>query len=265
MSRQLEIVVLAYDCVDITWRCLVHLFAFAPKDAGIILFDNGSKDTTPKIGHWLRETGRGRYLRSEFNIGIFAAWNATLRALNEDPPQYVAFLNNDICIREETFPEMLMVASRGHPIVCAKQHGNHGDPVMDPTVLTGPLPEPRTYSEDYMLSAFMVDWSLFDKIGRFDENFLMEYADTDFCLRAFRAGHVPIIAERAFVYHGGSVTRKRKHTIDSDLNYSFADRDAFARKYHGDADALRLIPKLSDEELRSHRIKEWSDGEMVAP
>lgn len=265
MPRPLDIVVLAYDCVDVTWRCLVHLLAFAPKDARIVLFDNGSKDGTPKIGHWLSETGRGRYLRSDINLGIFSAWNSALRALDDDPPHYVAFLNNDICVSDRTFPALFDVANLGFFIVSARQYGNHSDPVMDPVPMTLPPGEkaPASYIEDYMFSAVMFRWTLFEQIGRFDDNFLMEYGDTDFALRAFRAGFTPVLATQAVVYHGGSVTRKRKHTLTSDVDYSVADAQTYRRKYAGDPLALRHSLTNSREKLLEYRAKEWSDGEQV--
>ena len=267
-----------------TWRCVQHLLMFGLKPPmlgdqrpqRIILVDDGSMDNTAAIGAWLeamdppshprqsREAvGAHRYVRHDKNRGCHAAWNTGWRSGRGN---YVAFINNDICVMPHCLERMLFVLESGRPYVSSTHVGG----AWDPGDVLEIAQEAQHYGnrfeegpDDFFGACFAVRRDVLEALNGFDEQFYLTYGDTDFMERMRDAGHKTCTVTAAVAYHGGSVTRRREFGRDRDVDFDLADRERFEKKWAGRLDVLGRHPRLDKSIMESARDTYWSQSEKV--
>jgi GT2 family glycosyltransferase len=254
----IDIVIPAFDSVDLTWRCLTHVFAFPANDMRVILVDDGSSDSTPCVGEFLRRRGH-LYIRHEENKGPYAAWNTGWRAGRGGR---VLFLNNDVAVFGSTLEHF--EDFRG-PYACATEVIGKWDPGEMAAYADGIQMSVAgdVSTPGYLHSCFAVDRSLLEKLDGFDEQFYLTFGDTDFMLRAKEVGVEPRVLKAAVVFHGVSVTRRRAFGLERDVNHDLFDREKFEAKWAGRPDLLVEHPRTSRQMMVEDRKVAWKDGEDV--
>ena len=72
-------------------------------------------------------------------------------------------------------------------------------------------------------ACMMMRRSVFDEVKGFDEQFLVDFADIDLCLRVKNRGYRIVYTPLALLYHYESATRRRMHIS--------GDREAFVKRW----------------------------------
>lgn len=200
-----------------TLACLESLAHLAYRDFGVILVDNGSTDGSLEV---LRERADVDLIENGENLGIARANNVGIARARERGFEMIMLLNNDT----EVDPDMLGVlvdALEADPrvgVVGPKMY-YHSEP--DVIWYAGGVVHPwrgdcshRGYGEkdtgqyddeaetDYVTSCCMLARaSLYEELGGIDPYYFIYFDETDFCLRAARAGHKVVYVPRAKLWH----------------------------------------------------------------
>lgn len=263
---RLDIVIPAFNSVDLTWRCLQHIILFPPKTfvlPRIVLIDNASTDDTPLLGEWLKSRHHV-YVRNEKNGGPYVAWNQGIEIAKKGSAERIVFLNNDVSV----LPGCLQsLCESPFAYTCVTEViGDYRAPELllyaDSTVASNGQ-DPR-YKSGYLHSCFAVDLDLLESVGGFDERFFLTYGDTDFMVRAKDVCNVtPRVDTKAVVHHGVSMTRRREFGVTTDIFHDQRDHVRFTDKYKDRPEVLEAHPPISVDRAATDRQSAWADGERT--
>jgi len=200
-----------------TLDCLASLEGLAYREFGTILVDNGSTDGSIEL---FRRRGDVDLIENGENLGIAKANNVGIARAMERGFDMIMLLNNDT----EVAPDMLSIlveALESDPrvgVVGPKMY-YHSEP--DVIWFAGGVVMPWRgdcahvgYGEkdtgqydqeaetDYITSCCMLArTSLYKELGGIDPYYFIYFDETDFCLRASRAGHRVVYVPRARLWH----------------------------------------------------------------
>lgn len=256
-----SVIIPVHNRLDYTKRCLGSLRAHGGGIEEIIIIDNGSTDGTARYLSGLEGV---RVLGNRENRGCAAAWNHGIEAAGS---AWVLFLNNDVVVTAHWLEGMLEFAVR-----------NHVD-IVSPAIREGMgRYDIDRYAEEFVARmkhctrigvadgiCFMVRRKVFEKIGRFDENFRIgQFEDSDFFRRAAMAGFRLAITGCSFIHHFGSVTQNYIRLIEGDTSYEAENRAYYRRKWglsrrrrflaRQAANARRLMWALRERALGGHLL-----------
>jgi N-acetylglucosaminyl-diphospho-decaprenol L-rhamnosyltransferase len=268
------IAIVTYRSADLTIDCLSSIEAeraMPSVNIRAIVVDNDSGDATliaqaiDRHGWWSWIT----LITAPKNGGFAYGNNLALRhAITDGTPQYVHLLNPDTVVRKGAISELVRFLD-AHPDV-----GIAGSSFEDPDGCEWPIAfrfpsllsevegglqfglvtrilrqwvvaqsmEPVAQPIDWLSGAsMMIRWSVFDRIGGFDETFFLYFEETDFCLRAKRAGfptwYVP--ASRVMHICGQSTNVTSHKPVAARLpGYVFDSRCRYFVANHGAAYAM---------------------------
>ncbi|MGC9195591.1 MAG: glycosyltransferase family 2 protein [Syntrophobacteraceae bacterium] len=223
-----SVVIPVYNQLDYTKKCIDSLKSHNGGVEEIIVIDNGSSVETAQ---YLRGLDWVRVISNQKNLGCAAAWNQGLDAAG---CEWVLFLNNDVVVSANWVEGMVEFADeKGVAIVSPAIREGLGDYDMD------------DYAKDFVARmklhsrmgvadgiCFLVKKSVFEKIGRFDENFhIGQFEDADFFRRAALAGFRLGITGRSFIHHFGSVTQNHIRGVECNNGYEASNRAYYRRKW----------------------------------
>lgn len=227
-SPGISVVIPVYNHLDYTKKCIDSLKSHNRGVEEIIVIDNGSKDGT---ADYLRGLDWVRVIINPENLGCAAAWNQGLDAARS---RWVLFLNNDVVVSANWIEGMLEFA------------GQKGVDIVSPAIREGLCDYGvDDYAKDFVARmkcqsrmgvadgiCFLVKKCVFEKIGRFDENFRIgQFEDVDFFRRAALAGFRLGITGRSFIHHFGSVTQNHIRGIERNNGYEASNRAYYRRKW----------------------------------
>ena len=224
---EVAVVVVNYNGTADTLKCLESLKAQRGGRPLVIVVDNGS---TPDASAQIADTHPWTIvIRREINGGWAGGNNEGIRHALEQGAGQVILLNNDTIVAPD-FVERLLESSalEGEgailgPIICFMDEPTvvmtDGCDFNGPNepgffqrhpveVAEGGLPE-VTEVDIVNGCCMMVPAPLFEELGLIDERFFLIHEESDFCLRAKRAGHRCGIINRALVWHKGSSSFRR--------------------------------------------------------
>jgi GT2 family glycosyltransferase len=223
------IVVVNFNGLDDTRRCLRSIAAIGDPSVAAIVIDNGS------------EVNPVASLREEFpwclaerlpaNTGWAGGNNAGIRLALERGAEQVILLNNDTTVHPRLV-DRLLTAARSNPdfgvlgpVICFM---DEPDVVMTDGCLFNRPEEPGFFRRKAVpLGAggggppavievdivngccMMIDARVLRSIGLIDERFFLIHEESDFCLRARNAGYRCGVIDDALVWHKGSSSFKR--------------------------------------------------------
>ena len=217
--------------------CLRSLVANGLAEERIVFVDNGSTDGSPER---VRELHPGvRLLRNEANLGFAGGCNLGIDEALEHGARAVFLVNNDVLLRDPGTLRGLEAALEEEPGV-----GIVGPRVLyagDPSlvwcaggVLTfrqnlsrmighrekdGPAFQ-RRRDVDYVPGcAMLVRREVFERVGRFHEDYFAYHEDLELCVRAAEAGFRVLLLGELAVLHdahastGGGYNARRKYMM----------------------------------------------------
>jgi len=254
MPPRLAIVVLNWNGARETARCLAALAAAGEADWELTVLDNGSR---PPEADRLRPLlpANARLLETPENLGFAGGVNRCLRAIRErrggDAPYYV-LLNNDAEVTPGLLGRLIAPLERDPAIgiVGPSVHARPGDPrPLGAGWIrwrTGATPYAsadgtRAFQECDVVHGccFLFRGELLSRVGWLDESYFAYYEETDFCVRARRAGYRVGIVPDAVVYHEGSVSADRVSGLREHL--MLRNRMLFVRRHGSRAQALSTV------------------------
>lgn len=225
---EVAIVILNWNQAEETVECLTSVKSLAYSNYRVVVVDNGSRDGSPV--RILEQCPWVELIRNKRNVGFAEGCNTALRKLLESQTPYFLFLNNDAKIDSrcltllvdemERKPEVGIVGAVNYsltkpdlPWTCGHRFiwwSGTLERLLPPKEWKEPLFNIQSVSG----SCFLVRRELFKKIGLFDERFFIYYEETDFCLKAKRAGFGVMVHREASVWHEGSHTFGRRSAVE---------------------------------------------------
>lgn len=224
MSKPLAgIVVLNWNRLDLTKRCLSNLENQTYNEKLVIIIDNGSTDGS--VG-WLSEQTNVTLIKNKRNFGFARAVNQGIALALGKKCKYVVTLNNDTEI-DPTWLEKLVVFMESNPDVSFAQGASmesKNKKVFDSTGIyleEGFMPRQRASgSTSPSLDTNAIGPNAAGAIYRsnalnelaikneqwFDNRFFAYVEDVDFNLRAAARGHRFAFIPAAILHHHGSLT-----------------------------------------------------------
>jgi N-acetylglucosaminyl-diphospho-decaprenol L-rhamnosyltransferase len=268
------IAIVTYRSADLTIDCLSSLEA-ERVTPGVhiraIVVDNASGDDEAiakaigKHGWWSWVT----LVTAPKNGGFAYGNNLAIKyAMSDGPPQYVHLLNPDTVVRKGAIGELVRFLEAHPDVGIAGSSYETLDGSPWPTAFRFPsllsefesglqfglatyilrrwvVPQtmtPVTQPIDWIPGAsMMIRWSVFDRIGGFDETYFLYFEETDFCFRAKRAGIPTWYVPASRVMHiGGQSTNVSSHKrVPERLPaYVFESRRRYFVANHGVAYAM---------------------------
>lgn len=214
-------VVVNWNGRDDTLTCLDSLEASKPVPKTLVV-DNGSTDgSVPAIANRFPAV---EIITLPGNQHFAAAANIGIRRGQELGAEYICLLNNDVIVQADALAEMVRVAESdaGIGIVGAKLIHPFDPPGVIVGAMcdfrTGAIVEP-TLPEDPGADRLPVDYvwgcalllraQALSDIGALEAAWIAYFEDTDFCLRACKAGWRTVTALQAVVHHTGSKSANR--------------------------------------------------------
>lgn len=214
-----------FNCLPLTQACLASLQATLPSGLAheIILVDDGSTDGTRE---WLASLPEPfRVVFNERNLGYAGANN---RGAALARGRFLALLNNDLILTPGWLEPMLAAHRQLGPhaglignVQLEAQSGavDHAGMYVDPKGKPAhdrSLPWFRSRLRpvrrvDFVTGACaLIERSLWEQLGGFDEGFSNGGEDVDLCLRTRAAGRANAVALRSIVRHHVSASPGRK-------------------------------------------------------
>jgi hypothetical protein len=273
-SVDVAIAIVTYRSAVLTIDCLASIepeLATPGINIRAVVIDNTSGDAE-LIAEAIDKNGWGHWVRlvTALKNGGFAYGNnlALQHAIADGPVEYVHLLNPDTVVRNGAIGELVGFLE-AHPDVGIAGSGlenpdGTGWPIafrfpsimsevesglefglatrllkrwVIPNVMT-PVAQPVDWVPG---ASMMVRRSVFDRIGGFDETYFLYYEETDFCLRARRAGvftwYVPASRVMHIAGQSTNVTNQKPALVRLP-SYVFESRRRYFVANHGVAYAL---------------------------
>ena len=213
-----SIVVVCFNGVDITRRCLESLFSQDYQSKEIIVVDNGSQEDIR--GMVAEAFPQARFIRLESNHGFAGGYNRGIEAARG---KYIAIINNDAVASPQWVGALVEVAEKDREtgaIASIIIDGNKPDVLdscgvgmaldgMSRQLMRGQAPPALKAPKEVLVPsgcACLFRADALKAVGLFDESFFAYCEDTDLGLRLRWAGFKTVVAPDAQVTHYYSMT-----------------------------------------------------------
>jgi O-antigen biosynthesis protein len=241
MAKKTSIVILTYNQVEMTKRCIDSIREHTPENYELIVVDNHSTDDTVS---YLKKQKDIRCIFNDENKGFAGGCNQGIEISTGD---YVLLLNNDTVVTKGWLGNMIRVIEKDKVglvgPVSNYVSGTQQIPVHYRTM--DQLPEfAAAYTKQMenkdkqvlRLVGFclLIKREVIDDIGILDELYVKgSFEDDDYCLRAAIAGYQLRIALDSYVHHEGHVTFNNNDDLNLQHLY-WINRAKFIEKWNGD-------------------------------
>ena len=256
--RPVLIVILTWNALKYTQACLHSLCALTDHPAWrVIVVDNGSVDGTPEWLEGLKDP-RVKVICNDRNLGYTRACNIGILA--GDPDEDVVLMNNDTVIIDRRWLKVLQDVAYSDPsagVVGARLVDGHGQVIhlgsyMQPLTLRGQQlggmeldvnqANRSREVESVVFALAYLRRDCIDQIGLLDEALFAYFEDTDYCLRAGRAGLKTLFAGEISTIHHQNVST-RENDLDFWTVYE-KSRKVFSSKWSGWLENERYVGEL---------------------
>lgn len=223
-----SIVILTFNQIEYTKKCVNSLRQHTPEAHEIIFVDNGSTDGTVK---WLRrlikENNNCKLIENTNNLGFARGCNQGILA---SEGEFILLLNNDVVVTEGWLTGMLdCLSSAPDAGIIGPMTNNISGPqqISDETYRSVDSLDKfaAQFRENYLHRriplrrivgfCMLFKRALATQIGGLDEDFgTGNFEDDDYCLRAVLEGYRNYIAGDVFIHHFGS-----RSFVGNKINY----------------------------------------------
>jgi len=230
---KLSIIIVNYNGKEIILDCIESIYSRLQSiDFEIIVVDNGSKDgSVDAISADFREVA---IIKNVENLGFSRANN---RGIKIAKGEYILLLNNDTLLQEGNFSNLIdsmennldigILGCRINNLDGSLQLSCYKFPSMwemftHYSSLTKLFPDSQLFGDyrnwkhneirevDFVIGAFfLVKRALFNGIGLLDEDFFLNAEESEYALRAKKAGWKTVFHPGFSIIHLGGVTKKQ--------------------------------------------------------
>lgn len=211
------IVLVNWNNLQDTLDCLESLAGMEYREYGVILVDNGSTDGSLEV---FRARADVDFIENGENLGIARANNVGIARAKERGFDCIMLLNNDTVVAPDMLTHLVDVLESDPRVgVVGPKMLYHSEP--DVIWYAGGILKPWRgdaahvgYEEkdqgqhdeqgetDYITSCCMLArTALYDELGGIDPYYFIYFDETDFCVRAARAGYRVVYVPRARLWH----------------------------------------------------------------
>lgn len=230
MPEKISIVILTWNCIDYTKKCLASLQQSAQKaKAEVYIVDNGSTDGTVA---YLESLDWIHLIKNRENLGFVRGNNVAIRQITEGD---IVLLNNDIIITQQDWLEQLRRTAykdEATGIVGCRLVNEKGELLHTGTAIyadtcwgqqigggekdIGQYPADRPV-QGVVFAVAYIKRTLLDKLGGLNEKFFSYFEDTDYCLQAIQAGYQVVCCGEVTLVHYQNVSTTENKTNFSDM------------------------------------------------
>jgi len=240
------VVILNWNGLRDSMECLESVSRLDYANFEVLVVDNGSSDDP---GPAIQEKyPRTVLIRNPENLGYTGGNNIGLRYGQEHGADYIWLLNNDTTVDPFCLSRIVSAAAVSEtvglvsPVIYyndartrpqfAGSRINMSDLTLEFPDLSKPVPDVFTTGPEVCLwgTALLVKAALARRIGLLDEKYFAYWEDTEYSLRALRAGYANRVAPSASVFHKAP----SRDTIRPGLHFHYymeRNRLLLARQY----------------------------------
>jgi len=197
IGKEISIILPTYNGEKHIEECLDALKKQSFQNFELIIIDDGSQDRTREI---LDNLGY-KYHRNEVNLGFVKTLNKGVRL---SKGKYILIVDQDMVFEKDYLLKMI---EKNKDFVSARMYYYHQkDKIRGFNLKVNLLTGKSTLVGRNQIDkgqfdnikgiqsmgggCFMVKKEIFDKLGLFDEKFVLDFADIDFCFRARENGYI---------------------------------------------------------------------------
>jgi GT2 family glycosyltransferase len=215
--KRIGIITVLYNSSKVLPDFFASIAAQTYRNLTVYCVDNASKDDSASQ---CRAQGNPYFvIESPENVGIAAGNNLGIRAALEDGCEYILLLNNDVTFNAELIellldgldqhqcdmttpliyyfdkPDVIWAAGGYFQPLIAYRSTHHAEGIKDDH---GRNPKQVSYCPTCCV---LVRREIFETVGLMDERFFVYYDDSDFMLRAWKAGRSLYLLPQAHLWH----------------------------------------------------------------
>jgi GT2 family glycosyltransferase len=237
-----SIIVVTHNNLKYTRQCLesiIRITDYYPFE--LIVVDANSTDGTLE---YLCSVPEVRLVRLEKNYPYSYSIN---RGIEAAKGEFLCFMNNDTIIVQPEWLNILIECAKSEarigivgPRLCSQNlvDGTRRDQEGLPRYILPDGSHVNIWSSNdtvtpctYVVGAcFLVKRKLIDDIGLFDEGFFFAYDETDYCLRAWKAGRKVVCNTWTSVVH--LVNKTKSAVTDKDYEYNIHDYEDPEKRFY---------------------------------
>lgn len=231
--NQIGIVILNYNCQKFLAPCLKSIFEDFP-EARIFVVDNCSIDGSHLA--MKKKFPQIELIKNRRNYGFAKGNNIGIKKALRKKADYILLLNPDTIVRKGFFSAMINLMASNEKIGIIgpalesrknKKHYYALEASLNPLIGRikhrhyEKLPKHEFKAKLVSGCCLLIRKEVFKSIGFFDQKFFLYFEDSDFCLRAGKAGWQIFCQPKAKVFHhisgciGDDSRQKIKHNLKS--------------------------------------------------
>jgi len=220
---KVHIVILNWDGQEVLRECIDSIEKMEYTNYEIIVVDNGSSDGSQNM---VRDVFPSAHMIiNKTNVGVAEGQNIGMRYAVNCGAEYILITNNDVTFDKRCLTELMEVAESdnrigiiGPKIYYSEmpnkiwQAGRYLNWNKGTCIIEGNEIDIGQYDEQKevdFLGVILIRKNVLEKIGLYQANFFAYWEDTDFCVRAHKAGFKIVYAPKAKIWHKVSYTTKR--------------------------------------------------------
>jgi GT2 family glycosyltransferase len=188
----------------------------------VVVVDNNSRDGSFEEAKL--NFSKAHFIQNEENLGFSIGNNSGIRFALERMAEHVLLLNNDTEVEKDFLTKLVEVAETDEKIGIASPvifngqdrqiwfSGGRIDWLRMKTIHGRKSATVDFYETDVITGcAMLVKSRVFKEIGLLDEDYFLYWEDTDFTVRAQRAGFKTIVVSGSWIYHFEKSEKEKKN------------------------------------------------------
>ena len=247
MKFIVSIIIINYNGKELTLNCLKSIYdKLKGVEYEIILVDNASSDDSVEVIE--KSYPQVSIIKNDDNLGFSKANNQGIKIAKGD---YILLLNNDTLLKEGDFDTLLTYISDKADVGIVGCRINNPDGSLQLscykfpsmwemfthyTFLTRLFPDSKLFGDyrnwthnaikevDFVIGAFfLMKRAVIEEIGMLDENFFLNAEESEYCLRAKKAGFKTVFHPGYEIVHIGGAAKKdmKKREIISHIQGTY--------------------------------------------
>jgi hypothetical protein len=248
LHPKIGIIIINYNGEKYTNSCIRSIFKSSYQNYLIIVVDNASTDNSVQL---LKEEFNNKIIliKNKDNLGFSGANNIGIKYALENGCEYVVLLNNDTEIDKDLIKNMVKTSIKNNNAIISPKIYYYDKPNKIWSA-GGGINWKKGLSYHYGFNeidkgqfdeqkeidfatgcCILIHKSVFNKIGFLAEEYFLYFEDTDFCVRAKRAGINSLYEPSAKLWHKVSSTTGSRESLIT-LYYGNRNRLYFNDKFN---------------------------------
>lgn len=261
-NPKVSIVILNWNGWQDTLECFESLKKITYPNYEVVIVDNNStNESVEKIKNWISDKKSAtayKLLINGCNAGFAGGNNQGIKYAIKNKSDYILLLNNDTIVEFGFLEKLVEIGESdqkngiigpkiyyendkkriwfgGGKINWLKTQGIHLDLNKEDIDEVKNINNGRDFfMVDYITGcAMLIKKEVIKKIGLLSEDYFLYYEDTDYCLRALKAGWQSVLTPKSNIWH--KVSRSTKEFSPSYLYYHARNELMLSRKTNGAA------------------------------